>query len=248
VDAAFLDGGDSAPLVLSFDVPVTLGGITYEPADLVEYVGGVYNYFFQASSAGVSQTDNVTGADNRVTPITVQHILTFDVPAEVPPASAIFYMPGESVAWDPGPMLMTSFYLDPGWPLTSRLDALSLPADPGRVPVDTLKVSKAGSFPPDLDLLWGPSTSAGANDYAIYEGFLPIVGGAYSHSIFTCSTGGATNLTITPSLGDTYYLVVPLNDYDEGSYGLARLLPGPTFPERPPASPACRPFQAFGCP
>ena len=248
-NAAFLNGGDSAPLILSFDVPTTLGATTYDPADLVQYLGGgTYALFLDASTTAppVPLSDNATAADHRATPLIARSILSFDVPSAVGTPD---FLPGQSVSWDG--IVFASFYLDPNRAISSRLDALSLPADPGRVPQfapPSLLVSKAASFPPNLDLLWWPSTSAGANDYAIYEGNLQTLTTAYNHVPNLCSTGGATSSTITPAAADRYFLVVPLNDYDEGSYGLNRLLPGPTLNERPPSASPCRPFQALGCP
>jgi hypothetical protein len=240
VDAAFLDGGDTAPLVLSFDVPTTLGGTTYDPADLVRYSGGSFGIFLDASGTtpAVTQSDDVCAADHRVTPVIARAILSFDVPTAIGTPD---FLPGESVSWDG--TLYGSFFLDPNWAISSRLDALSLPADPGRVPVPTLTVSKGPSFPPMLDLSWGPSTSAGADDYTIYEGNLQTLRTAYSHLPEVCSTGGSTNETISPAAGDSYYLVVPLNDYDEGSYGT-----NSSGTERPPGSSPCRLLQAFDCP
>jgi hypothetical protein len=240
VDAAFLNGGDSAPLVLSFDVPTTLGGTTYDPADLVRWAGGSFGIFLDGSGTTppVPQSDDVSAADHRVTPVVAQSILSFDVPSAVGTPD---FLPGESVSWDS--VLFSSFFLDPSWAISSRLDALSLPADPGRVPQfapPSLKVVKSATFPPDLDLSWWPSTSVGANDYAIYEG---VLFSWYSHGSLLCSTGGATTATITPSSGNRYYLVVPMNDYDEGSYGTDS-----SGAERPQGTSPCRVYQALGCP
>ncbi len=68
----------------------------------------------------------------------------------------------------------------------------------------------------DLMLSWSASCLATDNDYAVYEGS---IGDFTSHVPLTCSTGGLTTETITPSGGSTYYLVVPHNGNQEGSYG-----------------------------
>ena len=55
-------------------------------------------------------------------------------------------------------------------------------------------------------------------DYAVYEG--PI-GNFTAHVPILCSAGGSAGATITPSDGNTYYLVVPNDHYYEGRYGAA---------------------------
>jgi N-acetylneuraminic acid mutarotase len=87
----------------------------------------------------------------------------------------------------------------------------------------------------DLDLAWNGSCSGQATDYAVYEG---VIGSWYSHVIKQCSTGGAMATTISPDIGDRYYLVVPLGPASEGSYGGTS-----SGTERPPAASACRAAQ-----
>lgn len=91
-----------------------------------------------------------------------------------------------------------------------------------------------------LNLTWGTSCSATDNDYEVYEGRL---GTFYSHNRLVCSTGGATSTSVSPSAGNTYYLVVPADAAHEGSYG--RRSDGT---ERPPGGPRCRATQSVGCP
>ncbi len=89
------------------------------------------------------------------------------------------------------------------------------PGAPGRL-TDPLAVNRSPTFFNRLVLSWGPSCSAGAEDYAIYEGQL---GNWYSHLPVDCSDDGA-DLTeeIITAPGDRYYLVVPINPTEEGSY------------------------------
>jgi len=92
---------------------------------------------------------------------------------------------------------------------------------PGRVPDGDmvpgipLTLNKNGGDPADLDLDWSPSCGV-ATDYSLHEG---AVGSWYSHNEVLCSTVGATEATITPGEGSRYYIVVPLDDRREGSYG-----------------------------
>jgi hypothetical protein len=108
--------------------------------------------------------------------------------------------------------------------------------DGGLTPGVPLRVAKSGT---DLAMTW--STACGpAVDYAVYEGALRVSGSLVSR---LCSTGGATSATLTPGGGDRYYLVVPTNAGNEGSYG--RTSGGI---ERPPAAIACSPQLIAGCP
>jgi hypothetical protein len=81
-----------------------------------------------------------------------------------------------------------------------------------------------------------------ANDYAIFEGE---IGNWYSHDPLVCSVFPFEgSYLFAPSLGNNYYLVVPLSDDDEGSYGLDS-----GAAERPAGTSTCRPAQTvFDCP
>lgn len=68
----------------------------------------------------------------------------------------------------------------------------------------------------DVTLEWSASCSATDNDYAVYEG---TIGSWYSHFSKLCSTGGARTATVTPGAGGRYFLVVPKDSTEEGSYG-----------------------------
>jgi hypothetical protein len=100
--------------------------------------------------------------------------------------------------------------------------------------VQTLSVATSGT---DLHLTWEPACPA--SDYAIYEG---TIGDFTSHAPRICSTGGATSWTLSPPSGSVYYIIVPLNESAEGSYGTTS-----SGTERPAGSPACRPRQLVGC-
>ena len=80
--------------------------------------------------------------------------------------------------------------------------------------LDQLRVNKGAGG--DLDLSWGASCSDLDNDYGIYEG---IVGNFASHASLQCSTDGSTSASISPTVTNAYYLVVPSNGVREGDYG-----------------------------
>jgi hypothetical protein len=106
------------------------------------------------------------------------------------------------------------------------------PGSPGSV--RTLSIATSGT---DLLLTWEPACPA--SDYAIYEG---TIGDFTSHAPRICSTGGATSWTLSPPSGSVYYIIVPLNESAEGSYGITS-----SGTERPAGFPACRPQQLGGC-
>lgn len=113
----------------------------------------------------------------------------------------------------------------------------------GRVPGDAgstgspLRVSKSGA---NVKLTWSSSCRPTDSDYEVYEGTL---GSYYSHSPRLCSTAGATTATFTPNAGARYFLVVPTDGTNEGSYGID----SKGF-ERPQRSGACRPRLISTCP
>jgi hypothetical protein len=78
----------------------------------------------------------------------------------------------------------------------------------------------------DLSFTWSDSCLTSDNDFGLYEGVLqpiPALGGAArvfnSHQFVQCTTTGAKAATITPTGDMQYYMVVPSNGAEEGSYG-----------------------------
>lgn len=63
---------------------------------------------------------------------------------------------------------------------------------------------------------WQPSCSSDDDDYAVYSGTL---GQFTSHTPALCSTGGATTADLSMPNNGRYYLVVPIDGAEEGSYG-----------------------------
>lgn len=109
----------------------------------------------------------------------------------------------------------------------------------GQVPGNnTLLLSKLEGD--ELSLSWDPSCSPGDTDYEIYEG--SIDRGFESHFPKLCSTGGAMAVALTPSTGSSYYLIVPRNAFNEGSYGLRG-----DGSERPRGPAACNEQALGGC-
>jgi hypothetical protein len=255
IDAAFLIGGDNGDLVISFDVPTDLsglGGANHDPSDLIQFTRtgpGCGNWalvgpFFTGSGANIPLYADVTGADERHG----DTIITFDVPTTLTGAAPPTFVPGELANWNG--VSLTSYYAPAAWPvnLSSRVDAFTFLPDPGTVPatgVNALYVNKSPSFPPNIVVSWGPSTSVGATDYGIYEGTL-LSFPTYTHTAKVCGdAGGDFQEDFAPQVASSYYLVVPYNPNDEGSYGQSAT---PTPAERPVGTTTCVPTQALGCP
>jgi hypothetical protein len=239
VDAVFLDGDDNGNLVVSFDVPTTIGGTTYDPADLVKFSGGGHGPFFDASVSGlgVALSDNVTGADQTGG----DPVLAMDVPSDLlrSPLWPVPYLPGQIAIWDG--VNYNLFLALLNWPLSSEVDAFSCQANPGRVYERVvyqfpITMKKSPLVLGNIVIDWTQSCSSGAEDYGIYEGTL-VRPWAYNHLAKLCTDTGA-NLSedFTPQAADSYYLVVPHNLAEEGSYGRdydpTRI---PPVLERPPA-------------
>jgi hypothetical protein len=115
---------------------------------------------------------------------------------------------------------------------------------PGSVPdghlVSGTPMRMAKASGGQLTLTWSPSCSTADTDYLVYEGF---AGAYYSHFSKLCTTGGATSATLTPGSFDRYYLVVPTDETDEGSYGRDS-----NSAERPRGGAACQSQQTVTCP
>jgi hypothetical protein len=93
----------------------------------------------------------------------------------------------------------------------------------------------------DLTLSWDVSCNAGDSDYEVYAG---TIGGVFDdHDPVACSTAGATTATFTPAVGDRYYLVVPRNAGQEGSYGTSS-----AGVERPSGASTCLSQAIDACP
>lgn len=110
-------------------------------------------------------------------------------------------------------------------------DASTLPGTP-------LTIAKGPA--PQITLSWGGSCVPTDTDYEVYEGTLGDFG---SHVPRFCSTAGNTQVTITPSFGGLYYIVVPRTSINEGSYGTNSL-----GQERSRGSGSCFPQSLTSCP
>jgi len=95
----------------------------------------------------------------------------------------------------------------------------------------------------EILLEWSPSCMTLDSDYAVYRG--PI--GLFDlHEPLSCSSGDPFRWS-EPLAGDSYYyLIVPNNLFNEGSYGSGDT--GGTAWERPPSPSACYPQSIGVCP
>jgi hypothetical protein len=106
------------------------------------------------------------------------------------------------------------------------------------MPLTLSKISAAW-----IRLAWAASCVASDSDYAVYEGLLGDFASHVPAAGPLCTTFGMLTLTIEPSAGDQYYLVVPLGDMREGSYGVDS-----DGAPRPPSQAACRQQLVEICP
>ncbi len=234
IDALFLDPGGAS--VISFDVPVELGGSLFGRSDLVRHDEDGFSLHWDGAGAGVPPYANLVGAarDRRD-----MLILTFDVPVNLGGSE---YLPGTLVHH--GPLGFSQRFEDPSWPPYAQLRDFSYPAfagatpDGNTYPGDMLELGKATGD--EIQLRWGASCNSGDSDYAIYEGQIGSFG---IHDAKLCSTGGNTSATLTPNTRDVYYLVVPQNALYEGSYGVDST----GFTRPPYAGSACLPQQIGSC-
>lgn len=260
VDALYLEGGDGGNLIVSFDVPTSVGASpTFEPADLVrfepaagaacsDWVLSASNPAFDASAAGTGGVEdfyNLIGADAGLG----DTVLAMDVPARLDPSlGPADYVPGQLAKWDGASFDL--FEALTGWPDSSRVDGVACLANPGSVPstgTGALRVSKAVSPATDLVLDWSASCSEGAEDYGIYEG---TIGTWYSHTDIDCEdASGDLTEQVTPGAGNRYYLVVAHNAKSEGSYGSSDNFPPGFDTERPVGAATCAASQVItSCP
>lgn len=260
VDSAFLNGGDSGDLILSFDIPTTLGGVTYEPSDLVRYSSGVFSIFFDASLAlpPVPIRANVTGADRRGT----RTILTFDVPTRL---GGVTYLPGQIVAWNG--TAFSSFALDPGWPPGRFVNALAmgscLDADgdgfgvPGdgacaagnREDCDDMNASVWGTpfevpgdavFSDATTLMWNPPPSLGATA-VVYDTLRSSSPSDFTGGGTCLESNGADMVTFDPAspivVGSAYFYLIRAENGCPGPASMGSL--GTTSGGVPRAGLAC---------
>ncbi|ANM30633.1 hypothetical protein ABI59_15220 [Acidobacteria bacterium Mor1] len=95
----------------------------------------------------------------------------------------------------------------------------------------------------EVVLEWSPSCIAGDGDYAVYEGVLGDFGSHLPVGTPACTTGGGTTLSFVPGSAGRYFLVVPLNGADEGSYGVDS-----SGAARPASAAACGTRRVAACP
>ena len=125
VDAAFLIGGDSGDLVISFDVATTIGAETFEAADLVRFTAGSFSLYFDASTAGAG----IAGSSNLVGAAACGGtVLAFDVATDLSPTTGpATYARGNLAEWDGANFNL--FDSLAGWPRSSVINALTCCAD-----------------------------------------------------------------------------------------------------------------------
>ena len=104
-------------------------------------------------------------------------------------------------------------------------------------------MARGGGVGPDsLVLSWGEPCNAASvpsQDYAVYQGSM---GEWTSLASLTCSTAHAGSWLTESQEDALFWLVVPQNSANEGSYGQS------SFGERAPAALPCKPQAIGACP
>lgn len=230
IDALYLEGGDGGDLVVSFDVPTTIAGATYRPSALALYqrvgatecdwVSGGAVIDFATLGTYFPLSSNVTGVDFAAG----RWMLALDIPVDLAPPAGPTRAPGQlvstdGVSWD---HLFDDLQAEgaPGWPISSIVDALSCQANPGRIesPVDQITLDKNL---PQIMIHCPGSCSSGGEAYGLYEGTIASINtGVYDHVAVAgaCMESCPGTITHVPPNASTYYLVVPHNHKEEGSY------------------------------
>jgi hypothetical protein len=88
----------------------------------------------------------------------------------------------------------------------------------GAVGAQTPRIDVRISKGPDdeIRLDWQDECPLSGTDYAVFEGLL---GDFDSHTDVLCTTSGTLSGSVTPDAGDRYFLIAPLENGTEGSYG-----------------------------
>jgi hypothetical protein len=227
VDALYLSGGDAGSLVVSYDVPTALGP-TFQPSALVRWkrtgpgpcdwalsgleLDAAFGTYFPGSA-------NVIGAHRAGG----RYILAFDIPVDIGPPGLTTNTPGQivttdGVTWNP-------FFDDlqaegvPGWPISSLVDGLACEANPGRIDAPAVQILLGKSLP-SITVYCPGGCSSGGVYYGLYQGTIASINaGVYNHVFHSCSNVCPGGINFVPPATSTYYLVVPHNGKEEGSYG-----------------------------
>ncbi len=225
-------------LLVSFDTPVTVNSLTYHPTDVARVLTTTtLSRVFDGIAHGLPERARMSSLEFDGTNT---YRFTIDIPLN---NGGYDYPTGTILEAQGGGATYSLWHQDPNFPVRGAMTALSFQGAPGNVPDGSvvpgtpLVISKSAG---DITLSWGSSCAGAADDYEVYEGTL---GNFASHASRLCTTGGVTAVSITPSSGARYYLVVPRNNDFEGGYGYDS-----SGTARPPAASPCVASNEESCP
>lgn len=129
--------------------------------------------------------------------------------------------------------------------VTHGMELWAIPLSaPGSVPdgnaVSGTALTASRSGASDVALSWGPSCGIYDDDYEIYVG---TIGDFQNYYPATCTTAAQLNATLTGAPNNSFFIVVPRNPAQEGSYGTSS-----AGVERSASATACVPQDISSCP
>jgi len=199
IDAySYHDSGDD---LYSFDTPVMLGGVWYQPADLVRRgAGPTFALFFDAAANGVPSTANLCGSDELPNG---DVYLTFDAPVTI---AGSWREPGEILVYASG--AYNTYYLSAAFPKNALMAAFSLPCTTPDLTGVVITAADADDCAySGITITW-PQDPADWNDgglgvrtYEVWRDGIPLVTGIPYPNV------SYDDATVTPSTAYTYTVV-----------------------------------------
>jgi hypothetical protein len=142
VDAANVLSGGS--IVFSLDTPISLGGNSFKPHDLIKYDGSAFSFYFDGSANGIPQGADIDGA--YVSP-DGNLLFSLDVPTEL---GGLKVRDKDIIRWDGTSFSLHFDGLSAGLPEGADLDAVSqkIPVVSGSIDIDpgTLNLKGGGKW------------------------------------------------------------------------------------------------------
>ena len=192
--------------------PRTATLVDAEDSSVQVVSGSLWNHYLLASPVVINSGDYYVGLFDLVADTASTYIMNYDSSR------------GGDSWWEPDSTDPTSYVAFP--PATGTW---------------MIRAHGAGVSPGSLLLTWDPPCNDATvpnQDYAVYQG---TIGQWTSFASVTCTTGHERSWLLENPPAGLFWLVVPQNSANEGSYGQA------TSGDRPPAASPCKPQEVGPC-